>query len=141
MPKSNPIVGEGGFILGFGVFHLFVPLLAPPNFLTAIVPVYSLFGILQLVDLVIPGCIVLALLSIAFIYTENRYVMAALIFMYLGGTVSHALYFAGVLPPLLTLPGPSYLAFGIFIDTFTSVVIYDYYRRIHSTPKMIKQES
>lgn len=133
MLKPSLRVAEGSFILSFGVFHLSVPLFVPPNFLTAIVPIYSLFWGLQLADFVVPGCIVVASLSIVFIYTKNRYSMAALMFMYLGGAVFHALYLIGFLPPLLIVPHKSYLAFGIFIDTFTAAVIYDYYHRSHSS--------
>jgi hypothetical protein len=121
---------ERVFILGFGVFHFLVPVFIPPNFLTAIVPIYSLFWGLRLADLVIPGCIVLASLSIVFIYTKNFWPMAILIFLYLGGAFFHSLYLLGFLPPLLVVPDQSYLAFGIFIDTVTSAVIYDYFRRV-----------
>ena len=131
MLKLNLRTAEWGFILGFGVFHLLVPFVIPPNFLTAIIPIYSLFWGLRLADLVIPGCIVLAALSIGFVYTKNVFSMAALMFMYLGGAFFHTLYFIGFLPPLLVVPDTSILAFGIFIDTFTAVAIYDYYRRSH----------
>ena len=131
MFKPSLIVAERVFILGFGLFHLLVTFFVPPNFLTAVVPIYSLFWGLSLADLVIPGCIVLASLSIIFIYTKNPWPMAALMFMYLGGAFFHTLYFIGFLPPLLIVPYKSFLAFGIFIDTFTAAVIYDCYRRSH----------
>lgn len=129
--KPSLIKTEWAFILGFGVFHLLVPFFLPPNFIAAIVPIYSLFWGLRLADLVIPGCIVLAALSILFIYTRNRFLMGALMFMYLGGAFFHALYLIGYLPPLLVVPNTSFLAFGLFIDTITAIVIYDYYRRSH----------
>jgi hypothetical protein len=122
-------VGEGIFILGFGLFHLFLPFVAPPNFLATVIPVYSLFWGLNLADLVIPGCIVVASLSVAFIYTKHRVPMAALMFMYLSGAFFHALFLVGFLPPLLIVSQSSYLAFGIFIDIFIVALSYDYYRR------------
>jgi hypothetical protein len=131
MLKPSLMTAEWAFILGFGVFHLLVPFFATPNFLTAVIPIYSLFWGLSLADLVIPGCIVLAALSIVFVYTKNVFAMAALMFMYLCGAFFHFLYFISFLPPLLVVPNTSILAFGIFIDTFTAVVIYDYYRRSH----------
>ena len=131
MLKPSLMRAEWAFILGFGVFHLLVPFFVPPNFLTAVVPIYSLFWGLSIADLVIPGCIVLAALSIVFVYTMNLFSMAALMIMYLGGAFFHTLYFIGFLPPLLVVPNTSILAFGIFIDTFTAVAIYDYYRRSH----------
>lgn len=132
MHKPSLITAEYGFILGFGLFHFLVPLVLPPNFITAVNPVYSLFFGLQLAALVTPGCIILATLSILFVYTKNRYIMGPLIFMYLGGTFFHILYFAGIIPPLLEVPDKSFLAVGIAIDTFTAILIYDFYRRFHS---------
>lgn len=127
--KPTMTLGEGIFILSFGLFHLFLPFVSPPNFLAAVIPVYSLFWGLNLADLVIPGCIVVASLSVAFIYTKHRVPMAALMFMYLSGAFFHALFLVGFLPPLLIVSQSSYLAFGIFIDVFTVALSYDYYRR------------
>lgn len=132
MFKPSLMKAEWAFILGFGVFHFLVPFFLPPNFVAAVVPVYSLFWGLQLSDFVIPGSIVLATLSILFIYTKNRFLMGALMVMYLGGAFFHGLYLVGYLPPLIIVPDSSFLAFGLLIDTFTAIVIYDYYRRAHA---------
>jgi hypothetical protein len=129
MFKPSLMTAEWTFILGFGVFHLLVPLFLPPNFLVALIPVYSLFWGLRLADFVIPGCIVLAALSILFVYTKNRFVMGGLMVMYLGGAFFHGLYLVGYLPPLIIVPETSFLAFGILIDTLTAIVIFDYHRR------------
>jgi hypothetical protein len=129
----KPIVtlGEGIFILSFGLLHLFLPFFAPPNFLAAVIPVYSLFWGLNLADLVIPGCIAVASLSVAFTYTKHRVPMAILMFMYSCGAFFHALFLIGFLPPLLKVDQSSFLAFGILIDIFTVALCYDYYRRTH----------
>lgn len=138
MFKLDLMTAEWAFILIFGLFHLLVPFIAPPNFLAAIIPIYILFFELHIVDFVIPGSIALAVLSVIFVYTKNRYVMAALIFEYLGGAFFHALYLIGILPgPILLIPYNLFLAsaFGLFIDVFTTVVIYDFYRRNYSKSK------
>jgi len=129
MFKPSLMKAEWIFILGFGVFHFLVPFFLPPNFIAAVVPVYSLFWGLQLADLVTPGSIVLATLSILFVYTRNRFLMAALMVMYLGGAFFHGLYLIGFLPPLVLVPDTSFLAIGLLIDTFAAIAIYDYYRR------------
>jgi hypothetical protein len=128
MVKPNFKMAEGMFILGFGIFHLFVPFLFPPNLLTAFIPIYSLLWGLNLADFVIPGCIAVASLSVAFKYTRNRFLMATLMFMYLCGAVFHMLYVFGFIPSLLKVTNNSTLISGIFIDVFTTAIIYDYHR-------------
>ena len=120
---------EGSFILSFGLFHLLLPFVAPPNVLASMIPVYGLFFGLNLVDLVIPGCVAVALLSVVFVYAKHRFPMLILMFLYSCGAFFHALFLVGFFPPLLIVDQSSALAFGIVIDVFTIVLSYDYYRR------------
>ena len=115
---------EGLFILGFGVFHFLVPFIAPVNKASNII-----FLGIQMADLVVPGSIILALLSIVFYYFKDMYSMATLAFMYLCGTVFHALFLIGLTPSIIVVPHGSALVFGAFIDTFTPIIILDYSRR------------
>ena len=132
MFKPTIVSCERLFILTFGLFHLFLPFAAPPNFLATVIPVYGLFWGLNLVDLVIPGAIIVALLSVVFIYTKHFIPMAILMFMYSCGAFFHALFLVGLLPPLLIVSQSSFLAFGLIIDIFTVIISYDYYRRTRS---------
>ena len=132
MFKPNIAFSERIFILTFGLFHFLLPFVAPPNFLATVIPVYGLFWGLNFVDLVVPGAVAVALLSIAFIYTKHLIPMVILMFMYSCGAFFHALFLLGFLPPLLVVGQGSFLFFGLIIDIFTVVISYDYYRRCRS---------
>jgi len=136
--KLSLMKAEWIFILGFGLLHLIVPFFLPPNFAVALVPIYSLFWGLRFAEFVIPGCIVLAALSVLFVYTKNQVSMGALMLMYLGGAFFHALFLVGYLPPLLVIPDASLLAFGLVIDICAAVAVFDYYRRSRLDSAFIK---
>ena len=114
------------FLLIFGVFHFAVPFILPPNFHAT-----NLFG-LQIADFVLPGCFALAILSIVFSLTGNRYPAALLAFLYSGGITFHALYLVGLFSPVIVVPTKMLLVIGIIIDGVSIIAIYDYYRRVHS---------
>ncbi len=117
---------EALFILGFGVFHFVIPFILSPNFTNT-----TLFGVLRIADFVLPGCFALAILSIVFYTTKNRYPAAVLAFLYGGGITFHVLYLSGVFPPVIIVPDKLFLVVGIVIDAFAILTVYDYYRRLH----------
>ena len=119
---------EATFILVFGVFHFAIPFILPPNFSGGT----TLFAILPLADFVLPGCFALAILSILFYATKNRYPAAVLAFLFGGGITFHVLYLSGVFPPVIVVPDRLFLVFGIVIDVLAIFAVYDYYRRLHS---------
>lgn len=112
------------FLLIFGVFHFAIPFILPPNFHAT-----NLFG-LQIADFVLPGCFTLAILTIVFFLTRNRYPAALLAFMYSGGITFHALYLASLFPPVIVVPTRILLVIAIIIDGVSIVAIYDCYRRV-----------
>lgn len=118
---------EATFILVFGVIHFAIPFILPPNFSGT-----TLFAILPLADFVLPGCFALAILSILFYATKNRYPAAVLAFMFGGGITFHVLYLSGVFPPVIIVPDKLFLVAGIVIDALAILAVYDYYRRLHS---------
>ena len=117
---------EASFILGFGVFHFAIPFLFPPN-----VNEINLFG-LQISDFILPGCFILAALSIIFCLTKNRYPAAVLTLLFGGGITFHALYLSGLLPSVLVVSTPLILVGGIILDGLSIIAIYDYYRRVQA---------
>ena len=119
---------EALFILGFGAVHFAIPFILPPNFNTTT----NLFATLHIADFVLPGTFTLAILSIVFYVTKNRYPAALLIFLYSGGIVFHVLYLSGVFPPVIIVPDRLILVLGIVVDALSTMTIYDYYRRVHS---------
>jgi len=138
MTRSFQLLMEGAFILSFGILHLIVPFLVPSQTASSI---QIFFFSLELRGLVTFGSIVIALLSTVFVIMKNIYSGKILIFMYLSGTAFHIFYFLGIFPPLVTVPADSPVAFfkittnmlpaiGIFMDTFVSMGIYDYYHRL-----------
>jgi len=114
---------KGLFILGFGVCHFLFPFMFQPNQAFDII-----FLGIQLANLVIPGSIILAFLSIVFYYFKDRYSMTVLAFMYLCGAFFHILFILGIIPSIIIVPQGSALAFGAFIDIFAAIIILDYFR-------------
>ena len=117
---------EALFILGFGVFHFVIPFILPPNFTNT-----TLFGVLRIADLVLPGTFTVAISSIIFYLTRNRYPAALLAFLYGGGIAFHLLYLSGVFPSIIIVPDKLILVAGIVVDALSITAIYDYYRRVH----------
>jgi hypothetical protein len=118
---------EAGFILIFGIFHFGIPFLLPPN--ATVASESSVFSSLHITDFVLPGTFSLAILSLVFLYTKNRYPAAGLVFLYAGGIVLHALFFAGLVPAVLVVPSSLLLALGIVLDALAIAAIYDYLKR------------
>ncbi len=127
MQRVKIVSVEAGFLLVFGVFHFAIPFLLPPNALAA--SNSSVFSTLHITDFVLPGTFALAILSLVFLYTKNRYPAAGLAFLYGGGIVLHTLFFLGFVPAVLIVPSPLLLAFGILLDALAIVAIYDYLQR------------
>ena len=115
---------KGLFILGFGVCHFLFPFMFQPNQAFDII-----FLGIQIANLVIPGSIILAFLSIVFYYFKDMYSMTVLAFMYLCGAVGHILFLLGIIPPLLIIPLDSALFLGAVLDIGTPIIILDYGRR------------
>jgi hypothetical protein len=118
---------EAVFIVGFGVFHFAIPFLLPPNFASDT----TILGGLRIADFVLPGTFLVAITSLLFYFTKNRYPAAVLVFLYGGGIIFHLLYLSGVFPAVLTVPSPWILAAGIVVDALTIWACIDYYHRIH----------
>ena len=118
---------ESLFIVIFGVFHFVLPFILTPNPSTTI----NLFVTLHISDFVLPGCFTLAIVSIVFYVTHNRYPAVLLAFLYSGGIVFHMLYFLGLVESVIIVPNNIILAVGIPVDALSVVAIYDYYRRVH----------
>jgi energy-coupling factor transporter transmembrane protein EcfT len=91
----------------------------------------NLFFTLHISDFVLPGCFTLAIVSIIFYKTHNRYPAVLLVFLYSGGIVFHILYFLGIVESVIIVPNNIILAVGIPVDALSVVAIYDYYRRVH----------
>lgn len=127
MQRVKIVSVEAGFLLIFGVAHFAIPFLLPPNAFAA--SGSSIFSTLHITDFVLPGTFALAILSLVFLYTKNRYPAAGLAFLYFGGIVLHSLFFAGVVPAVLIVPSPLFLAFGIVLDALAIAAIYDYLQR------------
>jgi hypothetical protein len=121
------------FIFIFGVFHFALPFVLTPNPNAKI----SLFVMLQVSDFVFPGCFILAIASIIFCVTHNRYSAVLLSFLYSGGIVFHTLYFLGVVESVVIVPTNIILAVGIPVDALAVVATYDYYRRVHLIPILL----
>lgn len=128
MPTLNFKAAEAAFIAGFGVFHFAVPFLLPPNFGGDT----FLIG-LRIADFVLPGCFLVAILSLVYYFTANRYFAVAVAFLYCGGITFHLLYLAGLFPSVIVFPTKLLPAAGIIIDALSVAAIYDYYRRKHRT--------
>ncbi len=127
MQRVKIVSVEAGFLLVFGVLHFAIPFLLPPNAFAA--NTSSIFSTLHITDFVLPGTFALAILSLVFLYTKNRYPAAGLAFLYFGGIVLHSLFFAGVVPAVIIVPSPLFLAFGIVLDALAIAAIYDYLQR------------
>ena len=127
--KTNSVwLLEAAFILAFGVFHFAIPFIFPAKANVTI----NLFVNLHIADFVLPGCFLLATVSIVFVFTKNRYPAAILVFLYGGGIVFHALFLSGILPPVIVVPNSSaVLAGGIVIDALSIAAVYDFHRRSH----------
>ena len=91
----------------------------------------TLFGVLRIAYFVLPGSFTVAISSILFYLTRNRYPAALLAFLYGGGIVFHLLYLSGVFPSILVVPDKLILVAGIVVDALSITAIYDYYRRVH----------
>lgn len=111
----------------FGVSHFAIPFLLPPNTVSA--DVSTAFATLHIADFVIPGVFALAFLSLIFIYTKNLVSAGLLAFLYAGGIVLHTLFFLGLVPPVLVVPSPFFLAAGIVLDALAIGAIYKIMRR------------
>jgi len=116
---------EAIFIVVFGVFHFAIPFVLPPNFSET-----TLFAALPIAYFVLPGCFTLAILSLVFFATKNRYPAAVLSFLYGGGITFHALYLSGAFPAVIIVPDKLFLVAGIVIDTLAILAVSDYYRRL-----------
>lgn len=121
------------FIFIFGVFHFALPFILTPNPNATI----NLLVSLQISNFVFPGCFTLAILSIIFCVTHNRYPAVLLAFLYSGGIVFHTLYFLGLVESVIIVPNNFILAVGIPVDALAVIFIYDYYRRVHSIPILL----
>jgi hypothetical protein len=129
----NVRVVEALFILVFGAFHFAIPFILPPNNNITI----NIFVTLHITDFVLPGCFILAVTSIVFYLTNNRYPAALLAFLYSGGIVFHVLYFLGIVPSVILVPNNIVLAAGIVVDSLSIITIYDYYRRGYVALKLL----
>jgi hypothetical protein len=127
MQRIKIVSVEAGFLLIFGVLHFAIPFLLPPN--TAAANTSTVFSTLHITDFVLPGTFALAILSLIFLYTKNRYPAAGLAFLYFGGIALHSLFFLGLVPAVIIVPSPLFLAFGIILDALAIVSIYDYLQR------------
>lgn len=127
MQPSMVAFFEIAFILIFGVSHFAIPFLLPPNTVSA--DVSTAFATLHIADFVIPGVFALAFLSLIFIYTKNFVSAVLLAFLYAGGIVLHTLFFLGLVPPVLVVPLPLFLAAGIILDALAIAAIYKIMRR------------
>jgi len=121
------------FIFIFGVFHFALPFILTPNPNAKI----NLFVTLHISDFVLPGCFTLAIVSIIFYLTHNRYTAVLLAFLYSGGIVFHLLYFLGLVESVIIVPNNIILAVGIPVDALAVVATYDYYRRVRSIPMLL----
>jgi hypothetical protein len=121
------------FIFIFGVFHFALPFILIPNPNAKI----NLLVTLQISDFVFPGCFILAIVSIIFCVTHNRYPAGLLAFLYSGGIVFHTLYFLGLVESVVIVPTNIILVVGIPVDELAVVATYDYYRRVHSIPILL----
>jgi hypothetical protein len=129
----NARTAEALFILVFGAFHFAIPFILLPSIKTTI----NLFVTLHIADFVLPGCFTLAIVSIIFYVTSNRYSAALLAFLYSGGIIFHVLYFLGLVPPVIIVPNSIILVAGIVADALSIMAIYDYYRRVHFAFKLL----
>jgi hypothetical protein len=127
MPHLKIAFVEASFILVFGVFHFAIPFLLPPNATAASDSI--VFSTLHITDFVLPGTFSLAILSLVFLYTKNRYPAAGLALLYAGGIVLHTLFFVGLVPAVLIVPSSLLLALGIVLDALAIAAIYDYLQR------------
>jgi hypothetical protein len=130
MPPSRVASFEIVFIIVFGVFHFAIPFLLPPN--TAGADTSTVFSTLHITDFVLPGAFALAVLSLIFVYTKNVVSAGSLAFLYAGGIVLHTLFFLGLVPSVLVVSSPAFLAAGIILDTLAIGAIYDIIRRKRS---------
>ena len=121
---------EALFILGFGVFHFAIPFILPPNFSADT----SLFGV-RIADFVLPGTFTVAISSILFYLTKNRYPAALLAFLYSGGIVFHLLYLSGVFPSVIVIPDKLILVVAVAVDAIAIAAVYDYHRRADLLPR------
>jgi hypothetical protein len=121
------------FIFIFGVFHFALPFILTPNPNAKI----NFFVTLHISDFVLPGCFTLAIVSIIFYLTHNRYTAVMLAFLYNGGIVFHLLYFLGLVESVIIVPNNIILAVGIPVDALAVVATYDYYRRVRSIPMLL----
>jgi hypothetical protein len=126
-PKTSS--SELLFILIFGLFHFAVPFILPPNFAVDT----SIFGALRIADFVFPGTFIVAVASILFYATRNRYPGALLVFLYGGGITFHLLYLSGVFPSVLLIPSPLILVAGVAVDALAIAATYDILRRTEKT--------
>jgi hypothetical protein len=124
---------EALFILVFGASHFAIPFILPPNNNVTV----NLFVTLHIADFVLPGCFILAVTSIVFYLTNNRYPAARLAFLYDGGVVFHVLYFLGAVPSVIIVPNDIVLAAGIVVDALSIITIYDYHRRGYVALKLL----
>lgn len=125
MNVPNVKTAEVQFILGFGVFHFALPFIFSPNLNMA-----NLFGFLRIADFVLPGCFILAIISIVFYVVKSRYLAALLAFLYGGGVIFHVLFLSGLFPSVIIVPTSLISIAGIVIDSLCIIAIYDYYSRV-----------
>ncbi|HUK84228.1 MAG TPA: hypothetical protein VLU95_00045 [Candidatus Acidoferrum sp.] len=125
MNVPNVKTAEVLFILGFGVFHFALPFIFSPNLNMA-----NLFGFLRIADFVLPGCFILAIISIVFYVVKSRYLAALLAFLYGGGVIFHVLFLSGLFPSVIIVPTSLISIAGIVIDSLCIIAIYDYYSRV-----------
>lgn len=109
------------FIVCFGVLHFAIPFVLPPNFANTSIFAYA----------VTPGAISLAILSLVYYFTKNRFFGFFLSFFYAGGVLFHALFLLGFFPAILIVPSGLVLAGGLVLDVLVIASIVDFYRRTH----------
>jgi hypothetical protein len=109
------------FIVCFGVLHFGIPFVLPTNFVNTSIFAYA----------AAPGAILLAILSLVYYFTKNRYSGFFLSFLYAGGVFFHALFLAGVFPSILIVPSTWVLVVGLVLDVLVILTIVDFYLRTH----------
>ncbi len=110
------------FILIFGGFHIFAPLII------SVLPIRE-----EVFWLVAPMAISLGVLCIAYIVSKDKIQQILkwiIMVMFAGGAITHLLYVFGVMPSwFVAMPVLAALG-GVFMDALAVLIIYDYGRRL-----------
>ncbi len=111
------------FILIFGAYHIFVPFL---NSITFTIQQEFLWFLA-------PFLFLLGILSVVYILTRERtqqILKWICMFGFAGGSITHLLFLYGIMPSWFETMPLSVALFGIFMDGFMALAIYDYSRRL-----------